>query len=441
MKLFLVLVIIFFNYRMFYLAPWAHQKGSFNTMDLAILMILFWMVYILIFKRKLLLNAYSFMIIFLLFLVGFHIPFAVMNFEISFANAVIASRVFLLYLSYFVFLDIFTNDRAINIFLTWIMILSLFSIFAGLFNYYGYPIIHHDWATEEGARMRGGIVRAYFPAYWMIAFASLYSFTIFLTSKRVKRFPLIFFVISIGTIVFRQTRIVIFSYALVACYSIIKRLSNPRAIFLVIVGFAGMTAVLLNLNEFVFIKTNIEYTQKEISESRGSWGGRAEQLQTAWELIQENPIFGTGSSALRSNPDAYSKMSTFKAKKLLRYSMHSDLGYAVWLKNFGIIGAFFLILLAIVFIKHLRFLRKSVVNLEIISFAYNYFLYVAISFMTLNHLGHSDGILLVTSVLAMVQSSVSRMQHTNSISPGFHTSARVPNCEQKAIHANRRSAG
>ena len=395
---------------MFYLFPWVHREGNFNTMDIAIFILVIWFVYIVFFKKKLLINFFSVVIIFLLFFVGFHIPYAMIQYGIDFKDAFIASRVFLLYLSYYMFLDLFKDDKAIHHFMKWIMVMAIFSILTGFVNYFGPKILYHETATVAGARMRGGIIRAYFPAYWMVVFASIYSCTIFITSERIKGFPLMFFIISIGTIVFRQTRMVIGAYALVICSGAIKRLSNPRVLVLILFGFIGIISVLINIDKFEIVKLNIMKTEQELSDSSGSWGGRVEQFKTAWELIKEGFIFGTGSSALRSNAEAYNGMPLSKVRSLLRYSLHSDLGYAVWFKNFGLVGLVLLIFIGTNFVKKLKLMKKSNKIIEITNFAQNYLLYVSISFITLNHLGHSDGILLITCIMAMLQSSVSNVK-------------------------------
>lgn len=295
------------------------------------------------------------------------------------------------------------------------MIFGIFSILLGITNYIGPEILHHSTATEEGAKMRGGIVRIYFPAYWLIVYASLYSFTLFITSDRIKRFPLLFFIISIMAIIFRQTRVIIGTYGIIACFNIIRRMSSPQAKFLIFSGFFVFTGVLMNLDKFEFLKSNVEKTKIELTESSGSWGGRVDQLKTTWEIFQEGPLFGVGSSALRSNVEAYASMPHYKVKRIMRYSIQSDLGYPIWLKNFGLIGALYLFLLALILYKDLRLLKRNGQNPEITTFIGNYIFFILISFFTVNYLGQGEGIILFSSILAMIQSSTN-----NARKEGLH---------------------
>jgi hypothetical protein len=385
-----------------------------NTMDLAIGILGVWFVFVVLFRRRLLKNSYSIMIVFLLIFVGFHIGYAVERFGVSLKNAAIGSRVFLVYLSYFMFLDLFDDEKMILRFLKWMMILALGAITVGLINYFGPEILYHEWATEEGLRMRGGIVRAYFPAYWLVVYASLYAFSSFLGSERVRRFPLVFFFVSVGAIIFRQTRVIFGAYTLVAFFNVVKRLGSSRGVALAVLGFVALCVVVVNFDRLVILKSNIEKTRLEFAESVGSWGGRVEQFRIAWELIQEGPLFGNGTSALRSNIEAYTEVSRAQAQKIVRFSLHSDLGYAVWLKNFGFIGAVFLFILGVTLVRDLGKLGRGKQNREVVLFARNYILFVAISFVTINHLGHSDGIALFCSTMAMIQSCLFRDKATTS---------------------------
>ena len=378
-------------------------EGKFNITDLTILLILLWIVYLVAFKARVFFNHYAFLIFALLIAVGFHIPYAMIHYNITLKDAVIASRIYLLYLSYFVFLDIFEDKRALKRFLNSIIIVSIFAVLIGLVDYFGPDLLHHRWAMEEGQRMRGGIVRTFFPAFWLILYASLYAFSQFINNDRFSHGWLVFWVVSLGAVFFRQTRMIIGTYGLVAGLNLIRRMEKKRGWLLMGLGAVGLLLVLANLNQFGIAKQMVDKTEKELTRSSGSWGGRVSQLTTTWELLSRHYLVGSGTSALRTNIEAYEGVDSERARQLVAYAANSDLGYAVWFKNFGLFGTFLLISWICFIFRDIRHMRQHAEAPGLTDFATNYLLYVAISFFTLNHLGKSDGIFLFTSILAVLQ--------------------------------------
>ena len=403
MKRYLALVLVLLNYKLLYLFPWVHLEGKFNITDVTIFLIVLWMVYLLAFRADVFFNHYAFLIFALLIVVGFHIPYAMIQYNITLKDAVIASRVYLLYLSYFVFLDLFEDKRAAEHFLNGILVISAVAVLIGLVNYIGPDLLHHRWATLEGQRMRGGIVRAFFPAFWLILYASLYAFSRFINNDRYSHGWLAFWVVSLGAVLFRQTRMIIGTYGVVAGMNLVRRMGKKRAWLVTGFGAACLLLVVLNLNQLSIARHMVDKTENELIQSSGSWGGRVEQLKTTWKLLSRHYLVGSGTSALRTNIEAYEGLDLERARELVAYAANSDLGYAVWLKNFGLFGAFLLMTWVCCILRDIRYLRQHVDMPGLIDFAANYLLYVAISFFTLNHLGKSDGIVLFTSVLAVLQ--------------------------------------
>jgi len=405
MKLAISVFILLLNYNLLHVSLWEHSRGSFNFSDVGLFCTLFYVFYLILFNRKIFINRFSLSIIILLFLVVFHIPYAVLKYDIRNIDAIISSRKFLIYLNFFIFLDVFKTEKTIRRFMDIMIVISFISIVLGITNFLGINIIYRkEVADLEDPMIRYGIMRPYFPMYWGIVFTSIYSIALYFSKENCRWFHPLYMFISFGVILFRQTRMVIGCYCVVAGISLLKHLNKIKAWLLIGFGSLAVIIISMNIHTSAIYKEIYKQTKTEVTESTGSWGGRLEQFEIAWDLIKKNFLIGAGTSALRSNIEAYNYKTSNEIKKLVNYSLSADLGYAVWVKNFGLVGIALLIFIAKTAFVYIRNLKLKNIAPVFTEFARNYILYVAISFITLNHLGHSEGILFITIVMAILQS-------------------------------------
>lgn len=411
MKIIFGLVILLLNYKLLYIAPWVHIQGKFNLMDLSLLLTFGYVAYLLFFNRTVFFNRFSFLIFLLLFLVIFHIPYAVLKYSITYSDAIIASRKFFLYLNFFVFLDILKDEKDIRRLINCLIAISIISILLGLINYLGIKVLYNErWTPEDSQVIRSGVERAYFPAYWVIVFTSLYTLARYLHLKKVSPVYPLYTACSAGAIFFRQTRMVIGAYAIVAAFNIITRLNKRKAWILFAISGLAMVYLISNLHTSQIITSLYEKTDGELTETTGTWGARVEQFKVAWELFGKNTLLGSGSSALRTNIDAYHYKTHRDATRMVTYGYSADLGYATWMKNFGLAGLLVLFFLGFTAWKYNRRLVIAQIAPDIAGLINNYFIYVLISFITINHLGHHKGIPLITIAMAILQSLHSKLE-------------------------------
>ena len=89
----------------YFLFPWSKIPGKFNTIDIGIGLLGICLSYLLFKSANLryLRNPFTILIISLMFMVLFNIFYARYRYDISYFNAIIASRYYLYYFSFFYF--------------------------------------------------------------------------------------------------------------------------------------------------------------------------------------------------------------------------------------------------------------------------------------------------------------------------------------------------
>lgn len=405
MKVWFVTLILLLNYKLLYITPWVHIQGRFNMADIGIVLTFCYIFYIFIKKGSgFFANKFSIWILVLTLLVSLHIPIAMIKYHIHMSDGIIASRKFLLYFNFFIFLDLFEDESNIHKFFKILMFISIISIVLGIINYAGIKVLFNDrWTSEDFVVMRGGVERGYFPAYWVIVMTSIYSFTQYMYSDKYKLIHFCFIVVTSVCILLRQTRMIIGSYGIVVLANMFKNPVRSRTVLLIVIGFFLSIVLMSNYQVSSVMIKLYDKTEEEVSETSGTWGARVDQFETALTLFVDNPLIGSGASALRTNIEAYKYMNHYDAVRLVNYGYSADLGYATWLKNFGLIGVFMIIYL---FVSLFCLNKKNKIcgaDKAITHFVNSYLFFLIISFVTINTLGHTEGIMLVTILMGLTQ--------------------------------------
>lgn len=336
-KIIIVCIFILAN-NIFFLFPWSKIDGKFNSADLGIVWIVFWFI-ILMFKKRsnILLNPISYFLIFQLFFCLFHIGFVVVKFDYPVIEAIIASRSYLYYLSFFVFLLLIDSKEKLYSIMSLLFIVSMIVFALSIINYCCIVMFYHPWA--EGHYERSGITRAFVPGMEMFSMLAIWSFvnsysSYFCIEKIKWGFKSI---LLFAVHVFRQSRVE-FVGILFSIFLISLLYKKYKVIFVYILIASISLLSILFIYDIDIVGGNVELTTKEIQESKGSFGGRLIFLEKSLEALMESPIVGTGGSAIRAFRGAYQFISDSKFQKYYTLGKQSDIGLFNWLKNFGLIG-------------------------------------------------------------------------------------------------------
>ena len=283
--------------------------------------------------------------------------------------------------------------------LNWIMVgvLAL-----SVVNYYQ-PIFHHPWA--EGHYERAGIKRAFIPAMSVFSMLGVWSLAnMFATGPRKIRWSG-YSALYIAAHIFRQTRMRLAGIlAVLFCLALYKKQFTRLTISLMLLGLGAMA--INSMLQTDVLSSNIAVTREEISEKKGSWGGRLVFAQEISKELNDSPLFilsGTGGSAIRPYAGAYDSISKSRFSQYYILGKQSDLGYLNWLKNFGLIGIAWLMFF---FHGAWKYFRKAIAHKDqnegLALFGGFYFLFVAGTFVTLNHFVIADKILPVMLAAAIL---------------------------------------
>ena len=397
---YLILVIALAN-NGFTLLRGVGARNSYNAIDLGLLLVLFGTLFLVVLygKTQIFRNSITIFICFYIFFVGVHIALPSFKYGQSLIDGFIAARHQIYYLSYFLFLillvDISYIIKLLNA-LTYVGI--IISILAIIHHFY--PIIFVG--VWEHDIFRDGVKRGYVPGMWMMSFLLLWQFTkwVVCVKTSVKSMSTVYTIFFVGIHIFRQTRglilgtfgAIIITLILKRKYGVLAAIATTFICFMITISVVGKTNHIANL---------FESSYKDVTEESGTWGSRVNQLDDAWQTFIENPIIGSGSIAIRMLPDEA------KSKEEMEMAMRAykaDLGYASWVKSYGTVGIVMLVYIGfsiIKYIKKLKITQNEDFNVLKI-FLTMYFIFVAISFITINHLMYPPGIVLFCLAAAIL---------------------------------------
>ena len=387
----------------YFLFPWSKIDGSFNTIDIGLFLLAVSLVWLFFRKRfvGVFNNVFSVYLIFMLFMVVFHIFYANLRFNLSYFDSIIASRYNLYYFSYFFFLYVFESPEKFRRALNFMTYISIIIVGLSVVNYFGPVIFYHEWA--EGHYERMGIKRAFIPNMSMISFCAVWSLSDLFSKGTLNLSAGWKSGVMFAAHIFRQTRMRLMSIVLVLSMLAITKGNLKNRIVAVVVVVLGALAI------FSAIKTNLlvglfESTYHDVTQREGDWKGRLEYVEWNLKELMKSPIVGTGSSAVRASGKAYENLPAARKEYFRLLGKQTDLGYVIFIRNFGLVG---LIWLAGFFFSALRrtWILMSLCkdnNADLAIFCFYYMVFVLVTSITLNHFSISDSIFLNCFVLALI---------------------------------------
>jgi hypothetical protein len=289
-------------------------------------------------------------------------------------------------------------------------------VLLAILNYLGIKLFSHKWAGGHG--IRSGIKRAYIPGMSIISFSAIWVFTKWLLDKGKKMKTLGFTLMLLAAIFFRQTRMRIISVtAIISTLLIIKRRWKYLLFFLLVslvaVGVTGIT-----MKENIMISP-FTLAYKNITQKSGTWDARLRQLKIDIKEFKRHPWIGSGVAAIRS---ATSLGGTRLQKRMSLLSYKSDLGYAHWLKLYGIVGMIWLVLYfyfqVIMALRAQKALKGADNTLAV--FTLSYLGYLAIALITLNHLMMPEHMIMFILNTAIIVRIYWNSQNRVNISNNYH---------------------
>ncbi len=341
-------------------------------------------------------NPFTWFIFFYLIFIFAQASFTTMYYGQALSDSLIAARHQMYYGIFFLFLMVLNTRENVNIFMSFMTILSLVIIGMTIINYYGIVLFHHKWA--EGHGERAGITRAYVPAMEILVTVGIWHIVRYLEEDQYAKYSLICFLIIYAAVIFRQTRM----YILALSITVIILLINKRR-FKVLAGLTfcffitGTIFTTINNSNENIIVNSIQSTYKDVSNEEGSWRSRMRFIRYNIESIKEHPYIGNGGLLIRKD-----KAST----DLHAAAYGSDLGYIHVIKFLGIPGLIWMVALISVYYSILiKNLKKPNVDIVMAKFSGYLFTLILIAEITINFFMDPWRILILCLVMAILLNS------------------------------------
>ncbi len=418
LRIFFILLLICSTNTFFYLGPWWHRSGVFNIADVGNALMWISIPLIIAFSknRQPLWNPISPLIFFYISFVILHIFLAYANYGQSLFDGLVAIRHQFYYLSFFLFVLLLDDTKIIRKLLDILVIISIILVLLAILDYLGIKLFFHKWAGGHG--IRSGIKRAYIPGMSIISFSAIWVFTKWLLDKENKIKTFGFTLMLLAAIFFRQTRMRIISVtAIISTLLIIKRRWKYLLFFLLVslvsVGVTGIT-----MKENIMISP-FTLAYKNITQKSGTWDARLRQLKIDIKEFKRHPWIGSGVAAIRS---ATALGGTRLQKRMSPLSYKSDLGYAHWLKLYGIVGMIWLVLYFYFQVIMALRAQKALTGADntLAVFTLSYLGYLAIALITLNHLMMPEHMIMFILNTAIIVRLHWNFQNRVDISNNYH---------------------
>jgi hypothetical protein len=396
MHYFIAILIITLANESFTLIPWYHVKGVFNVVDLGILLVFLALVGVSLKARNLreLGNPLSVFVALHLFLILIHVANAMVNYDQTLVSTLIRSRHQFYYLSYFYFLLVFDTAEKFERLMDLLTLLALALIALAVVNYF-WPVVFHHELYGEGHGERGGIKRAYVPGMDIVGMTFLWQLLKFLQGGHRRGGAAVQTLLLFCGLLFRQTRGRIIAATAIAGWMLLR----SKRIGLVI-GMGFFVAVLAVVVEFTLPENifldSFSSAVTDITEEEGTWAPRQAQIETAWRAFAEHPVLGSGAILIRKVDGAA------LTKKELSESYQADLGWAHWLKNFGIAGMVWMTALTTTIYFKRRSALKGGFQSRIGDFGWFQWLHLLVGMATIGYFFRANGITIVSLTLAML---------------------------------------
>jgi hypothetical protein len=283
--------------------------------------------------------------------------------------------------------------------MNWLTVLSVVLIAVALINYLGPTILHHKWA--EGHGVRSGITRALVPGLGIILFTGLWHLVRYVEENKPSLWPLAYFLLTYGLVIFRQTR----GRIIALTAAVVLLLFNHRRFKLLggmVVLIAIVTAPLSLIMEKNIILDLFGQAYEDMAENTGTWRARKLQIEDDWEVFKEHPYFGNGGIVLRLGGET----GVRKTGEVVFAAYGADLGYMHWLKFFGITGVVWMVLFIAMFYSRLvRIMKYPDTDKVMAKFSGYLFTYMVIAEVTLDFFTGPSGILMMCMTVAIMLNS------------------------------------
>ena len=403
MQLIIPIALVLFTNSFLNVGPWWHVSGVFNIMDVGNALLwccLIWLFAVSKDKEKLL-NPITVLIVFHISFVLVHILLAHAYYQQGWFDGLVAVRHHFYYISFFVFLLLFTGNKKVIQLLDLLVIIAVISLVLGFINYFGPKILTHKLAVHE--KIRSGVKRAFVPAMDVLSFATIWLFVKWSAQSQLSKFQRgsAFFLL-IGHI-FRQSRMRLVGVTLILFGMLAMRRKWKPLFALVLACILIFTVVEVRKEENIITQL-VGSAFTDVIQKKGTMSPRIKMIKVDIREFWRHPWVGGGTCALRRpNENAPTRFQL----KTADLSYYHDLGYTHWLKFFGIVGVVWLILLfGSQFFMGLYVLKQGEeTDRKLTLFALSYLVYVLSTLFTLDHLMIPSRILLNMLCAAIIVTS------------------------------------
>ncbi|MDO8941097.1 MAG: O-antigen ligase family protein [Methylicorpusculum sp.] len=374
--------------------------GVFNVIDIGLVLIVLGICSLILYKGvpRGFSNKYSLMIVLIVLMLITQVGLASIYYDYPIKDGLTAIRLYMYYLSFFYFYLVLSSYERIVLFLDWLSWIALIAFAIGLFNFFVFPIIEHKWS--EGHGIRSGVVRLYIPGMWLITFSAIWNLAKIIEKGVLKdKKTSLITILLIAAIILRQTRMNIAGVftAMLGMFFIKGRIGQ-------MILMISVLAVMFTIVQFEagvdFIGGQYEETIGDMKKKDGgSYSSRLIQFHSAIDEFAKHPILGSGAAAVRLDYN----LDIMRRGKLNMLAAKADLGYASWIKSFGITG---LTWLCYLFFMLMRNGYRNKGNIEnkgtpINLFVLGYTFYLIITYITLNSFMYPHGIVLIALLMAI----------------------------------------
>lgn len=404
MKALLMIFVIAGNYNYFYLVP--NTTLIKYAPDISLLVLFGLLGYQTFIERTDLARINTFVTWFVfcyLLLVIIQASVASFYYEQSVFDGIVVARKQFSFLAAISMMMMFKTGADIEKFMTWMSIVAAVIVYLGLVNYFGPTIFYHRWA--EGQGIRSGIVRAYLPGLEILVLAFIWNLVKILSSERLSRVSLMFLLIAVFGLIFRQTKMhIIVSFlvgVLVMLYyrKFLHVFIITGTIFLGSFAFSTFTNQNIIVNIFQTAYESVFTSEESIDGGVNTWAGRMEQVDASFKTIEDTFFTGSGGVVIRGIG-----VDGGVSKELHLISRGMDLGYFVWVKFFGFPGILLLagLYIYVVWQRIIATSRSSDPYFYIDNYAFFHFLIIAFSMVTIGYFNHEHAISILCICLAII---------------------------------------
>ena len=400
---FYIVLVLLCGFNFFDLFRCTNLPGIFNVSDIGILLIVLGIIVKFIRKGPkpiFRINITLYLLIFFVLLL-LQVCQANLYYNYSLIRGCMAIRVYGYYLFALYLLYVIDSPLKLQRLVSIMSILGLIALILAIIN--GYITRIFIDAQAEGQGLRLGMERIHIPAISMVSTVSILKVCDMIAAGRrlnvVAGFwSLIFFV----ALLIRQTRMRLGGLFVAVASLFFLKGKIKLSILSFLLGLFVVWVVQLT-SGVKFVEKTIEFTTEEYhlqDSGRGSWGERLLQMQRDFKLFREHPVFGTGAAAIRVDKNI-SVLSG--GNKLFDLGYKADLGYTSWLKSFGVVGMFWLMMLFIKFLRiGLKNYKSSNLPREHLGlYVLGSTIYLFFSFLTLNHFMYKGGIVMIAVLLSI----------------------------------------